>query len=167
MRRNTPLTAVTVLLLTAIVARTEPVYVNIDTAEIRDSQSVSSRVVAQVKRGDKLSVLRHENHWYHVVTSQGQQGWIYQYKVTVNPPQNTGDVFALLGSSSSGMEMNEASSASGIRGLNPVSERQARRRGRRDRDIKAVKRMERFRVSSKAFQNFLRVGKLGEYQEGS
>ena len=145
-------------------AAAETVYVNIDLAQIRDNRQVSSQVVTQVKRGDALRVLNHQGRWYYVLTAQQAKGWIYQYKVTSDPPEDTGDVFVLLSRSTGGMDINEASSASGIRGLNPVSERHAHRHGYRQGDIEAVRQMERFRVNAKQYQRFLQSGKLGEYQ---
>ena len=142
------------------------VYVSRDTAALRDRQSVAGSVVTQVQRGQPLHVLQQRGRWFLVSTARGARGWIYRYKVSANPPARGANALALLGGSSSRVTLSETSSASGIRGLNPISERQARRRGRKNRDIQAVKQMEQLRVTPAALEQFLRQGKLGEFQGG-
>ncbi len=143
------------------------VYVSTAKAQLRQAKGVSARIVASVKRGQALQVLRQDGRWYYVATRQGHKGWLYRYRVTTTQPQRSGNLTALLGRSSSRASLAESSSASGIRGLNPASERQARRRGNRSGAIRAVKQMEQLSPSAKELQRFLRDGKLGEYYEGS
>jgi uncharacterized protein YgiM (DUF1202 family) len=141
------------------------VYVSTDDVQLRQDRSVTAQVVATLQRGEGLNVLQQDERWYYVATQQGSQGWVYRYKVSEQPPGQSGNVFAGLGGASSGVSIDESSSTIGIRGLNPVAERQAQRRGRRGA-VQAVKKMEQFRVPAQELDQFLRSGRLGEYQRG-
>ncbi|MHB0972407.1 MAG: SH3 domain-containing protein [Thermoanaerobaculia bacterium] len=64
---------------TADVARDEPigtVRVAATTLNVRDSASTESAILASVKRGEKLTLLRGDGAWYKVRLSTGVDGWV-------------------------------------------------------------------------------------------
>jgi len=46
-------------------------------ANIRESATTDSRIVATANDGDKLTVLEKRGDWYKVKTGDGQTGWVY------------------------------------------------------------------------------------------
>jgi len=46
-------------------------------ANIRESATTDSQIVATANDGDKLTVLERRGAWYKVKTSDGQTGWVY------------------------------------------------------------------------------------------
>jgi hypothetical protein len=56
---------------------TDRVEVVSSVANIRESATTDSRIVATANDGDKLTVLERRGAWYKVKTSDGQTGWVY------------------------------------------------------------------------------------------
>jgi hypothetical protein len=46
-------------------------------ANIRESATTESRIVATVNQGDELTVVERRGTWYHVKTRDGRTGWVY------------------------------------------------------------------------------------------
>ena len=166
MHRKPLTTILTVLILWGILcssALAETVYVNAKTAPLKSDKTASSSVIAELKRGDELSVIKKEGNWYQVRTKQGKTGWIYSFKITTKKPEKGAGLLEELGRGTGTVTAKEASTSASIRGLSPTSERYAGRANIRAEHIAGVKKMETFRVSQEDVERFLKEGRLGEY----
>ncbi|MBD1381241.1 SH3 domain-containing protein [Metabacillus arenae] len=52
---------------------------------VRNSGSFSGSVVATVKKGTKVTILKEKNKWYEVEFNGGKKGWIASWFVKINP----------------------------------------------------------------------------------
>lgn len=147
----------------------ETLYVKSDGTKITAEASGTSQVVFVANSGDALEEIEKQGRFYHVKNGQGQEGWVFAFRVVPasqrkKDDSKSGDLFASLGSDRSVKE-NEAASQASIRGLNKVAEDHAVRQGTSREFIDAVKRMETFHVTQWELESFMREGKLGEYVE--
>ncbi len=51
-------------------------------ANIRESNTTDSRIVATANQGDKLNLVEKRGDWYRIKTSDGTRGWIYSSLVS-------------------------------------------------------------------------------------
>jgi uncharacterized protein YgiM (DUF1202 family) len=152
------------LSLSAGVALAETVYVQAKTVKLRAGKTSLDSVVANLKFGEPLEVLRKVGAWLEVQTGGGTKGWIFAAKTT--PTQPTGsedDALAKLGKSFRRTEAGDVTAAAGARGLDKASEGYANRTGITQRDRDAVDRMAAYRMSDQEVDDFLKSGELGEY----
>jgi hypothetical protein len=85
-------------------------------AELRQGAGLSGPVVAKVKQGTQLEVVKAERIRYLVRTAAGQEGWISRQKVTdVNPAKGAQPGGGLLREDRSAAEMSAATSGRGLR----------------------------------------------------
>ena len=72
-----------VLLLGASLA--DVVTVGPETAEVREEPATFATVVAEVHRGDELTVIEKRDEYYLVQLPDGRQGWIRMWYVNLEP----------------------------------------------------------------------------------
>jgi uncharacterized protein YraI len=65
---------------------TPVIVVDAPVVNIRQGAGTNHPILAQVRRGQKLTLLEQANHWYYVEIPSGLRGWIAQELVTVSPP---------------------------------------------------------------------------------
>jgi len=70
---------------TGSVYAADALYVKSVKAKLLSSAKFSSQAVGEVKRGDKLEVIKAEGRWYQVRTGQ-LTGWVNKLCVGENPP---------------------------------------------------------------------------------
>jgi uncharacterized protein YgiM (DUF1202 family) len=152
------------LSLLAGTALAETVYVQAKTVKLRSGKTSLDSVVANLKFGEPLEVLRAEGRWLEVQTTAGKKGWIFAGKTTaVKPVSSEDDELARLGKSFRRTEAGDVTASAGARGLDKVSEGYANRTGITQRDRDAVDRMAAYRLGDQEVEDFLKDGGLGEY----
>ena len=146
-------------------ALAETVYVRSPSAEIRSGRTVLDRRIERVPHGTPLEVLEREGQWILVKTPQGNEGWVYASRTAAEKPEEESGLLAKLGREFRG-EAAETAATAGARGLDKMAEEYARRAGVGPAHIAAINRLEGFsaRVTEQQVQEFLRKGKVGEYQ---
>lgn len=151
------------LVLLPSIATAETVFVQSKTAKLRAGKTSLDRVVADLKFGESLDVLRKEGTWLEVLTETGAKGWIFTSKTTPNKPAEGHDDLARLGKSFRRTEASETTASAGARGFDKTAEGYANRAGitRQHRD--AVDRMTAYRMTDQEVEDFLKEGGLGEY----
>ena len=152
------------LCLSAGLALAETVYVQAKTAKLRAGKTSLDAVVADLKFGETLEVLRKDGTWLEVQTGDGMKGWIFTGKTTATKPAGSGDDdLARLGKSVRRTKAGDVTATAGARGLDKASEGYANRAGITQRDRDAVDRMAAYRMSDQEVEDFLKEGGLGEY----
>jgi hypothetical protein len=168
-RRRVPVSVLFAVLLYSTPLFAETLYVKTDGTKITAEPSGSSKVVAVVNAGDKLEGMEQKGRFYRVRSQGGETGWVFAFRVVPaskrgSQEKDSGNLFAALGGDRS-IHESEAASQASIRGLNKVSEDHARSQGTAQEYIDAVKRMERYQVTPREIDSFLKEGNLGEYVE--
>lgn len=152
------------LFLSAGVALAETVYVQAKTVKLRAGKTSLDAVVADLKFGEALEILRKDGTWLEVQTGDGTKGWIFAGKTTATKPPGSGDDdLARLGKRVRRTEAGDVTATAGARGLDKASEGYANRAGITQRDRDAVDRMAAYRMSDQEVEDFLKEGGLGEY----
>lgn len=152
------------LSLHAGAALAETLYVQAKTVKLRAGKTSLDAVVADLKFGDTLEVLRKDGNWLEVQTTAGKKGWLFAGKTTTVKPSGSEDgELARLGKSVRRTEAGDVTAAAGARGLDKVSEGYANRTGIAQRDRDAVDRMASYRMGDQEVEDFLKEGGLGEY----
>lgn len=152
------------LSLSAGAALAETLYVQAKAAKLRAGKTSLDSVVANLRFGEPLEVLRKDGSWLEVQTAAGKMGWIFAGKTTaVKPSGSADDALARLGQSMRRTEAGDVTATAGARGLDKVSEGYANRTGITQRDRDAVDRMAAYRLSDQEVEDFLKEGGLGEY----
>jgi uncharacterized protein YgiM (DUF1202 family) len=152
-----------ILVGTVLGAAAETVYIQAKTVKLRSGKTSLDPVVADLKYGQAVELLRAEGKWYEVQTSAGAKGWIYATKISRSQPSGTDDTLASLGRSVRRGEGSEVSASAGARGLDKVSEGYANRAGIPPAYRQAVDRMAVYQVTDQEIEDFLKKGELGEY----
>jgi N-acetylmuramoyl-L-alanine amidase len=62
--------------------------VNVPVLNVRKDSNLSSQVVNQLKLGTKVTVQREQAGWAQVVSSSGEQGWVYKNYISKNVPSS-------------------------------------------------------------------------------
>ena len=145
------------------VAWAETVYVQGKTAKLRSGKTSLDPVVADLKYGEPLKVLKTDDKWLQVQTGSGVKGWIFAGKTSPVKRSGGDDELTRLGRSFRGKEASEATASAGARGLDKVSEAYANRSGITQRDRDAVDRMTAYTITDQEIEDFLKKGELGEY----
>jgi uncharacterized protein YgiM (DUF1202 family) len=159
MNRKTLLSAAVVAAVLGIsaanAARAEEIWVKNETVIVRAGKGSIYDVVAEVKKGDKMTVVSHDGKWI-LVTVNGKQGYIPQSLIAANEVKadfkpftaNTGTVTE--GAADRPLEPNAVKYATG-KGLSPV----------------AMHWLEKFRDSlqthPKDWETFMQQGQVGSY----
>lgn len=166
MRRCRRVTLLCMIVFTGLlvgVAAAETVYVQATTAKLRSGKTSLDTMVADLKFGEALEVLRKEGGWLEVRTAAAVTGWIFANKTTATKPAGGDDFLAKLGKSMRRKEASEVTASAGARGLDKVSEEYAKRVGMTQQDRDAVDRMTAYKLTDQDVEDFLKDGGLGEY----
>ena len=161
--------AMMVSLVTAITmtdaALGETVYVAAKSAQLRSGKTSLDPVVANLKLGETLDVVKRDDRWLQVQSTKGVKGWIYDNNVSTSKPAGEDNELAALGRSFRQTDASDVTASAGARGLDKVSEGYARRSGITQRHRDAVDRMTAYKISDEEIHEFLKSGRLGEYAE--
>jgi uncharacterized protein YgiM (DUF1202 family) len=152
------------LILLPSLATAETVFVQGKTAKLRAGKTSLDRVVADLKFGESLDVLRKEGTWWEVVTDSGVKGWIFAGKTTpTKPTGSSDDDLARLGKGFRRTEASETTASAGARGFDKTAEGYANRAGITQQQRDAVDRMTAYPMTDQQVEDFLKEGGLGEY----
>ncbi len=143
----------------------ETVYVAAKTAQLRSGKTSLDPVVASLKLGETLEVVKRDDRWLQVQTAKGVTGWIYYNNVSASKPAGGDNELAALGQNFRRTDASAVTASAGARGLDKASEDYARRSGITQQNRDAVDRMTMYKIPDEEIQEFLKSGRLGEYAE--
>ena len=145
------------------IALAETVFVQAKTAKLRAGKTSLDRVVADLKYGEVLEVLKKEGDWLEVSTAAGVRGWIFANKTMATKPSSGDEALAKLGKSFRRREASDVTASAGARGLDKASETYANKSGITQQDRDSVDRMTAYQIADQEVEDFLKEGGLGEY----
>ncbi len=161
--------AIMVCMMTAMTmtdaALGETLYVTAKSAQLRSGKTSLDSVVASLKLGESLDVVKREDRWLQVRTAKGVQGWIYAHHVSESKPAGGDNELAALGKGFRRTEASSVTASAGARGLDKASESYANRAGITQQHRDAVDRMTANKIPDEDIQAFLKAGRLGEYAD--
>ena len=143
----------------------ETVYVAAKSAQLRSGKTSLDPVVASLKLGETLEVVKRDDRWLQVQTTKGVTGWIYSTNVSPSKPAGGDSDLAALGQSVRRTDASAVTASAGARGLDKASEDYAKRSGITQQQRDAVDRMTTYKISDEDIQAFLKYGRLGEYAD--
>lgn len=143
----------------------ETVYVAAKSAQLRSGKTSLDPVVASLKLGETLEVVKRDDRWLQVQTTKGVTGWIYSNNVSTSKPMGGDNELAALGQSVRRTDASAVTASAGARGLDKASEDYAKRSGITQQQRDAVDRMTTYKISDEEIQAFMKSGRLGEYAD--
>jgi len=150
----------------------EKLWVSSEGAKLKANKKASSSTIAKLIIGTELAVLQYEKKWYRVTLSDGKTGWIYRGKVSKNPVEKKegseegGSFGNLLGDlTGSSIRADNTDSSRSIRGLSPEATEYAKQQGTPEKYRKELDKVVAEKTTPSEIENFLKQGKIGEYQE--
>lgn len=144
-------------------ALAETVFVQGKSAKLRSGKTSLDAVVADLKFGEALEVLRKDGNWLEVKTASGTKGWIFANKTTTTEPSGGDNVLAQMGKSLRRSEASDVTASAGARGLDKVAEGYAKSAGITKQHRDTVDRMAAYQIPDQEVEDFLKSGGLGEY----
>ena len=145
-------------------ALAETVFVQGKTAKLRSGKTSLDTIVADLKYGEALEVLRKDGNWLEVQTESGIKGWLFANKITTTKPAGgSDDTLAKLGKSLRRSEASDVTASAGARGLDKVAEGYAKNAGITKQHRDTVDRMAAYQIPDQEVEDFLKSGGLGEY----
>lgn len=169
MNRRCAFLAIMVLLVAALTmteaASGETLYVAAKSAQLRSGKTSLDPVVATLKLGETLEVVKRDDRWVQVRTAKGVTGWIFAGNVSSSKPAGGDNELAALGQSVRRTDASAVTASAGARGLDKASEDYANRAGITQQHRDAVDRMTASKIPDEDIQEFLKSGRLGEYAE--
>jgi len=143
----------------------ETLYVSAKSAQLRSGKTSLDPVVAGLKIGEALEVVKRDDRWVQVKTAKGVTGWIYSGNVSESKPSGGDNELAAMGKGFRQTEASGVTTSAGARGLDKASESYANRVGITQQHRDAVDRMTANKIPDEDIQTFLKAGRLGEYAE--
>ena len=169
MNRRCAFLAIMVSLVTALTmtdaAFGETLYVAAKSAQVRSGKTSLDPVVATLKLGETVEVVKRDDRWLQVQTTKGVTGWIYHNNVSASKPAGGDNDLAALGRNFRRTEASAVTASAGARGLDKASEDYANRAGITQQHRDAVDRMTAYKIPDEELHEFLKSGRLGEYAE--
>lgn len=162
-----------ILLITSVYAGAgEKVWVTAKDTELKRARASAAETVVILQPGTELNVLSLEKRWYLVTTPAGKQGWIYQGKVSKNPPEKkqgaggNNALGGLLGGlTGSSIKAGDSDATTSIRGLSPEAKQYAVSTGNPAACQNALDEVLAGKTDKNEIEAFLKTGKIGEYAE--
>lgn len=154
------------IVLASTAAAAADVWVKTRYATVRDGQTSRSAVVAQVKRGQVLPVLKQDKGFFQVTLPDGKTGWISRIWVDTARPKGDNARLEKLGKVAREGDQEDVSFTAGARGLTPQARDYAQTRSAPEA-AEALERLEQVRVSREALDAFLQAGQLGPWRAGA
>lgn len=143
----------------------ETLYVAAKSAQLRSGKTSLDPVVASLKLGETVDVVKRDGRWLEVQTANGVKGWIYDNKVSASKPTGGDNELAALGRSFRRTDASGVTASTGARGLDKASGDYANRSGITQRHRDAIDRMTAYKIPDEEIHEFLKSGRLGEYAE--
>ena len=134
-------------------------YVQVPQADVRESKSPGSAVVAQVTQGAKLTVLAEEGVRYQVQLNDGKQGYISKLSVSEDKPSSGG---SLGGGLTDDRDITERRTAASGRGLSEAAKTMAKNQGTNPNAVAWVEKMENMakKITADDVKRFRKEGGL-------
>ncbi len=136
-------------------ASEETVTVNRKSVDLREGTASYYKIVGSAAQGETLRVLERKNRWLKVTTPSGVTGWVFETALA-SSSSSIASAAKEVGASTGTGEAATADTIGGAKGLDE-SKRYAESKGL---DYRAVEKVERFTVTSREVEAFIREGKL-------
>ena len=159
--------AIMVFMVTAMTGAAfgETLYVTAKSTQLRSGKTSLDPVVASLKIGEALEVVKRDDRWVQVKTAKGVTGWIYSGNVSESKPAGGDNELAAMGKGFRQTDAAGVTASAGARGLDKAAESYANRVGITQQHRDAVDRMTANKIPDEDIQTFLKAGRLGEYAE--
>ncbi|RMH06867.1 MAG: hypothetical protein D6704_06200 [Nitrospirae bacterium] len=155
------------VLVSGSVGMAGTMYAKKDHVRVTVAKSPTSRVVATLKRGEPVAVIKKSGRHYQVKLKNGRTGWVFKFKLTDKKPtarRGRGGLSALTGKSM--VMAKEARAGGSIRGLKETTQRYVHDKHLDPVYQKAVEAMEQRVISDEELARFQREGGVGEFSGG-
>jgi SH3-like domain-containing protein len=145
------------LLLVLMAMAADTLIVKVQTTALRKTPQFFGPVVVYLKVGDKLTKVSEQNGWYQVKTAAGLPGWIHGSAVEVSR------INLLASNQPMKTQATATEAALAGKGFNKSVEASYRAK-HAEISFVWVDRMLQIKIGQGAIQEFLRVGRLGDYR---
>lgn len=148
-------------------ALAETMYAKKDRVKVTSEKSPKSKVVATLRLGDAVDVLKKSGRQYKVKLGSGATGWVFKFKLSEKKPSGKSGgsgLSALTGKST--VVAQEARAGGSIRGLKETTEQYAERKHISPVHRRSVDKMEQFVITDEELNRFKQDGGVGEYAGG-
>ena len=145
----------------------ETMWAKKDRVKVTAEKSPTSSVVATLRVGDQVQVVKKSGRQYQVKLKSGKSGWVFKFKLTDSEPEKKTGGSGLSGlSGGNTVVAQEARAGGSIRGLKETTEQYADKKQISDADRRSVEKMEQRTVTDDELDQFKRDGQIGEYAGG-
>ena len=145
----------------------ETMYAKKDRVKVTAEKSPTSPVVATLKVGDQVEVLKKSGRQYQVKLKSGKSGWVFKFKLSDKQPKGTSGGSSLSGLTGKNVVVAQEARAGGsIRGLKETSKQYADKKQISEADRRSVDKMEQRTVTDEELDQFKKEGQIGEYAGG-
>lgn len=145
----------------------ETVYAKKDGIKVTQEKSPTSAVLATLRTGDAVEVIKKDGRQYQVKLSSGKVGWVFAFNVTDSKPAASSGGSGLSGLTGKNIVVaKEARAGGSIRGLKETTEQYAERKRISPAHRAAVDKMESRVIPQEELAKFQREGGVGEYSGG-
>jgi uncharacterized protein YraI len=147
-------TGATMMALGIGVAIAEDVTVQRDMLDVRSGKGAMFPSVAQVHKGDKLTVIAHDGKWLKV-SANGTEGWVFEDAIGARQSNALGDMAHALSGDSSASDTSSSAAAKGLDSFDYAKSKNLNPAG--------LQQMEaaRQRVTPEAWEAFMKEGHVG------
>jgi len=146
----------------------QEMYVKTNNTKLYSSAAPNSKIVDNLKKNDKVFILKKQNKFYNVKTQNNITGWIYEHSVTAQSPTTKKQDNKLLDSlSSDNYASRDSATSANIRGLSENSKQYAKKRSINPKVLKEIEQLETLNISDAEIEAFLQAGELGEFAKST
>lgn len=154
-------------LASAFVAHAESVYVHAAKTQLKEAPQMAASNIAEITRGEELSVIKKEAVWFQVKTQNGKTGWVSRLSVNANKPVGKAELSKDLETAS--LEKSSRSRPKGntdtVASTRAVLASGDRKRGLQEvyqSDFETVEQMEKSKLKSEDVEKFIKSGSLNK-----
>jgi len=142
-------------------------YAKKDRVKVTTEKSPTSKVVALLRLGDQVEVVKKSGRQYQVKLRSGKSGWVFKFKLTDKQPEKKTGKSGLSGLAGDNVVVAQEARAGGsIRGLKETTEQYADKKQISQADRRSVEKMEQRTVTDDELDQFKKDGGIGEYAGG-
>jgi uncharacterized protein YgiM (DUF1202 family) len=136
------------------VAIAEDVTVQRETLDVRSGKGAMFGSVAQVHKGDTLTVIDHDGKWLKVSVN-GKEGWVFEDALAARKSNALGDAARALSGDSSASDTSSSAAAKGLDSFDYAKSKNLNPAG-----LEAMEQA-RQRVTPEAWEAFMKEGHVG------
>lgn len=141
-------------------------FTKTDNVKLFKESNANSNVIKNLKKNAPLTILDKKGKFVYVDDGANSKGWVFEFNLTSKNPQSQQSSSKLLdGLANDDYTSRESSTKANIRGLTEMSKEYAENKNISKKAINTVIKMEKYKISEKDLDKFMKEGKLGEYTE--